>query len=190
MAQIGITLAPTLTVGLTLSSGGSEVVLDGAVPNGLLHTLTLAPAGPVVLATAGEILRGERGLRGEQGLPGPAGTSGTVIYTAGMALSGHVAVTLDALGRAVPADCTMATHAHAVVGVTLGAAAAGESVSVLAPGQLEHAGWAFVPGQCIFLGLDGALTQALPVQALFAKVLGIAVAPTRVNLGFQAAIFV
>ena len=81
MAQIGITLAPTLTVGLTLSSGSAVVTLDGAVPNGLLHTLSLAPAGPVVLATAGEILRGERGLRGEQGIPGVAVSSPDLRYT-------------------------------------------------------------------------------------------------------------
>ena len=120
---------------------------------------------------------------------GPAGASAVLSYPSAVALSGHIAITLDALGQALPADCSVATHAAGVLGVTLGASSASAPAVVVLTGGLSHLGWAFTPGLPVFLGLAGALTQARPAQAVFSKVLGMAVAPTRINLDFQPSIF-
>jgi len=131
------------------------------------------------------------GAQGPMGPQGPQGLSGASVsaYNAVVALSGHIAVVLDATGQALPADCSAPTH-HAVAGITTGAAAQGAPVEVINKGVLEHLGWTFVVGAPVFLGLAGALTQTLPPSAVFSKSLGIAVSATRVSLDFQPAIFI
>ncbi len=129
--------------------------------------------------------QGPVGPQGPQGLPGAATSS----YITAGAISGHVAVVLDALGQVIPADPTDPTH-YAVAGVTTQAGAAGSSVEVINRGIFEHAGWTFTAGAPVFLGLAGALTQTLPPSAVFSRTLGIAVAATRVSLDFQPAIFI
>lgn len=121
---------------------------------------------------------------------GDAGSGGSSLsYLSASSLSGHIAITLDAQGRATPADCTLASHAHALMGITLGASGAGASAPVTLSGQLEHLGWTFTPGAPVFLGLAGAITQSLPPQAVFSKVLGVAVTPTRISISFQPSLF-
>ena len=70
MAVIALTLAPALTVALTLAlaSEGALVTLTNPAPGAAPHTLTLAAAGPVVLAAVAELLRGPKG---EPGAAGP-----------------------------------------------------------------------------------------------------------------------
>ena len=68
MAQIALTIAPALTVALTLVASGSQVSLT-APPDAPAHTLTLAPDLTAV-SMVGEVLRGPRGLKGEPGSPG------------------------------------------------------------------------------------------------------------------------
>ena len=103
-------------------------------------------------------------------------------------ISGHTAVALDAVGGAIPADASTAQHS-AVLGIATGAALAGGDVTILSHGAFEHLGWTFTPGLPVFLGLAGALTQTVPPTALFSKVLGMAVTPTRISVDFQPAIF-
>ena len=165
MAQIAITLAPELSVELTLI-GASSAVTVGKPPS-------------VVGTALFEVLRGPQGL--------PGATVST--YTAAVALSGHIAVVLNELGEAMPADAASATH-YAVAGLTTGAAMQDATVEAITKGMLDHSGWTFTAGLPVFLGLDGAITQALPVSALFSKVLGIALTPTRISDDFQPAIFV
>lgn len=144
-------------------------------------TVLVLPPAPVSLVSAGQ---------GLQGVPGPAGAAGAAVvaYPTAQAVSGHVAIVLDALGQCLPADCANATH-HAVAGITTQAATLGQSVEVTSRGPLEHSGWVFTPGLPVFLGLAGALTQSLPGTAVFSKVLGVAVSPTRISVDFQPAIF-
>lgn len=68
MAQIALTIAPALTVALTLVASGSMVSLT-APSDAPAHTLTLASDAQVT-ALVGEVMRGPRGL---QGLPGSEG---------------------------------------------------------------------------------------------------------------------
>ncbi len=166
MAQIALTLAPTLAVDITLT---------GAAGAGV----SVVPPPPVVAAALYEV------MRGPQGLPGG---SGATTYTAAVPLGGHLAVTLGAAGDAIPADAATAWH-YAVAGITTGAVIAGAPATVVTTGSLEHSGWTFSPNLPVFLGLNGALTQTVPGGAVFSKVLGIAITPTRITLDFQPAIF-
>lgn len=154
-----------------------SVLVETATVIELLEVAQQGPTGPP-------------GVAGPPGLPGPPGLSGTSVsaYIAAVALSGHIAVVLDAAGQALPADAAAPPH-YAVAGITTQAAAQGTPVEVINKGVLEHLGWTFTPDQPVFLGLAGAITQTLPPAAVFAKVLGIAVSPTRVSLDFQPAIF-
>lgn len=143
-------------------------------------TTVLSLAQPrVTLVTAG---------LGLQGPPGPRGESGSATYLAGADLSGHIAVILDSNGFAIPADCTVSSN-YAIAGITTGAASQGTSVLILTTGTLEHLGWTFTTSAPVFLGTNGSITQTLPENAAFTKVLGIATSATRIAIDFQPAIF-
>jgi len=130
----------------------------------------------------------QQGPAGAQGIQGPAGASNAT-YTAGGSVSGHQAVTLDSTSTLIYADAATPAHAWAVLGVSLNAAASGGAVEVARSGPVDHSGWAFTPGSPVFLGLAGALVQAVPLTAAFVKVMGVAVSPTRVVLDPQPAIY-
>ena len=158
---------------LLLVGGGAELLTETAQQNGdLLEVAQQGPPGPT-------------GPTGPQGLPGSAVSS----YVANTELSGHIAVVLDSLGQALPADAATAAH-FAVAGVTVGSAVPGDPVTVVTTGVVEHGGWTFTPGAPVFLGLAGAIAQTLPPTAVFSKVLGVAVSPTRISINFQPAIFI
>lgn len=126
--------------------------------------------------------------QGPQGPTGPPGSAGAVSYRAATALSGHVAIALDSNGDAIAADPTNALHAN-VVGLTSNAAVLGDNVQVVSRGFVEHLGWTLTPGQPVFLGPSGSIVQTVPGGAAFTKVLGFALAPTRMNIDLQPAIF-
>lgn len=131
------------------------------------------------------------GLQGPPGPPGaPGPPSGTTTTTVGaVPLSGHTAVSLDASGKLVYADCTDATQIGLVLGVLANAYAAGDQAVVQTDFELIHAGWAFVPGP-VYVGAGGALVQVLPVSASFVQVIGYATAPTRLRVSVQPPIFI
>ena len=124
-----------------------------------------------------------QGPRGPQGIPGPAGGATTVTVGA-TPISGHCAVALDAGGLLVYADCTNAEHIGAVQGVVGNAYSPGDLAVVQTDFELVHTGWSFSPG-AVFVGVSGALVQALPVGAVFAQVIGYALAPTRIRIDVQ-----
>lgn len=125
----------------------------------------------------------EQGPQGIQGVPGPAGGA-TLIPVGATPLSGHSAVALGADGALQPADCTLAAHRGAVLGVVANAYAAGADAVVSNNIPLEHAGWTWAVGP-VFLGAAGVLTQALPAGAKFSQVVGHAVSATRVLIDVQ-----
>ncbi len=128
--------------------------------------------------------------QGPPGPQGPQGLSGAAVssYIASVALSGHIAIVLNADGQALPADPTNPAH-YTVSGITTQAAAAGDPVEVVSKGVLEHLGWAHTVAAPVFLGAAGSITQAATPGAVFSKVLGVAVSATRVSIDFQPAIF-
>ena len=129
------------------------------------------------------VTEAEQGPPGPQGIPGPAG--GTMLVTVGATpLSGHTAVALDSGGLLVYADCTNPAHIGAVQGVIANAYSPGDLAVVQTDFGLVHAGWSFSPGP-VFVGASGALVQVLPVGAVFAQVIGYALAPTLIRIDVQ-----
>ena len=124
-----------------------------------------------------------QGPRGPQGIPGPAGGATTVMVGAAP-ISGHTAVALDSGGLLVYADCTNPAHIGAVQGVVGNAYSPGDQAVVQTDFELVHAGWTFSPGP-VFVGTAGALVQMLPPGAVFAQVVGFALAATRVRIDVQ-----
>jgi len=124
-----------------------------------------------------------QGPRGPQGIPGPAGGATTVTVGA-TPISGHTAVALDAGGLLVYADCTNPAHIGAVQGVVGNAYSPGDLAVVQTDFELVHTGWSFSPG-AVFAGVSGALVQAPPPGAVFAQVVGFALAPTRIRVDVQ-----
>ena len=126
---------------------------------------------------------GEQGPRGIQGIPGPAG--GATLITVGAApISGHTAVALGSDGLLIYADCTNPAHLGAVLGVVANAYGAGDPAVVQTSFDISHAGWAFTLGP-VFAGVGGAIVQTLPMGAVFAQVVGYALAPTRIRIDVQ-----
>ena len=144
--------------------------------------LLIAEPGPQELLQVAE--------QGPPGPPGPAGAPGGALLqvTAGANLGGHLAVAYNTAGQLVPASADEIAPALQLVGVTIGAAAAGTPGTVQRQDVLEHAGWAWSTGQPVYLGLGGALVQALPAGALFVLVVGLALGPTRLLINPQPAV--
>lgn len=125
-------------------------------------------------------------VQGPPGPPGPIGPEGgaTVVTVGATPLSGHTAVAMDADGLLIYADCTNPAHIGAVQGVIANAYGAGDLAVVQTDFDLAHAGWTFATGP-VFVGATGALVQTLPMGAVFAQVVGYALAPTRIRIDVQ-----
>lgn len=109
-------------------------------------------------------------------------------YTAAAPIAALAAVALNAAGQAVPADCFTLAHAETTVGVAR--ASAGAAQGVIVDFERELSGpWVFTPGLPVFVGQAGALVQALPMGALFARQIGVAVTTNRVLLELQQATY-
>lgn len=136
-----------------------------------------------------DILIVEVAQQGPPGATGPQGPNGAAtVYIAASAISGHLAVTLDAAGQVVPADPDTAAHGNSVIGVTVGAAAGGAPVELATTGLVTHAGWSFTVGEPVFAGTAGQITQTPPV-GVWQKAIGVARSPTSFVLHMQPAIF-
>ena len=92
-------------------------------------------------------------------------------------LGGHRVVRVLADGRLALASCAEPAHAGFVLGLTRAAAAAGSLAAVVVQGLLDEPSFAFAPGP-VYLGRDGALSQA-PPTAGFVQRVALALAPTR-----------
>jgi hypothetical protein len=86
-------------------------------------TVTIAPAEPMTVAMAA---RGPSGPTGPQGPPGTIG----IELVADIPLGGHRLIATDGNDGVRYADCTQPEDAHALIGMTLSAAVAGDTVSV------------------------------------------------------------
>jgi len=109
---------------------------------------------------------------------------------AGTALSGQRAVTKLANATIGYANNNVPSQSHAPLWVTLGAAAAGDTVEVLAYGALEEPSWNWVPGEPLFLGSGGVLVQTPPTApgALFLAQIGVATTITTIFINRQPSI--
>ena len=71
-----------------------------------------------------------------------------------------------------------------MLGLLANAYSPGDQAVVQTAFTLEHSGWTWSPGP-VFVGTSGALVQVLPVGAVFAQVIGYALAPTRIRIDAQ-----
>jgi hypothetical protein len=108
---------------------------------------------------------------GAQGPPGPPGVSGggMVQLVTSTALSGHRLVVPRDDGKAEYADCATAAHISRPVWLTTGAWDSGVTATLVAQGIVTEPTWSWTPGQPIWLGLNGVLTQTIPGGALFIR---------------------
>lgn len=121
----------------------------------------------------------DQGPPGRQGQPGPPGGA-TTVKVGPLPISGHSVVACDSAGELVAADATNPAHRGAVLGMVADAYSPGDDAVVQTGYVLEHAGWTWVPGGPVLVGLSGQMAQAPPAGALFAQVIGQALSSTRV----------
>lgn len=143
----------------------------------------LAPIQGLQCVTATALQVGPQGPPGAQGPAGASADQSATIFTAGAALSGHMAVRAVGDGSVLYASADQPGQAGTLVGVTTGAAASGAQVSVVADGPIDEPSWSWAPGP-VWLGLNGALTQGLPQSGILQRV-GLALSPTRLLVAIQ-----
>jgi len=116
------------------------------------------------------------------GPPGPPGAAGaqTLSIVAAQNLSGHRMVVATSAG-AVYADPTNLAHADALLGLTTGAALAGNQVDVLVAGEIEEPSWSWTPGLPLYVIASGLLSHT-PPSAGWVQMVALAVTATRILL--------
>lgn len=123
--------------------------------------------------------------QGPEGIPGPSGAA-TLACTAGANLSGDRIVTYDSSGKVVYASCD-AVSALTVLGITLAAAAADDSVSVQSYGQISEPSWSWIPLEPVYLSTNGTITQTAPTSGYCVR-LGWAVDAHTLMLAIEPAL--
>jgi hypothetical protein len=117
-----------------------------------------------------------------QGPPGPMGLPGSSVHqrVAVRPLGGHRLVIAVGEQGADYADAGDVTHFGRVIGMTTGAVAASDVVSVQASGAIDEPSWSWMPDQDVWLGANGMPTQTPPsnIDAV-AQRIGFALTPTR-----------
>lgn len=130
--------------------------------------------------------KGDKGDKGDSGVP-------TYILTAGVNLGGHRVAAQSPINQqeVIYADATIAEHANLVIGLTLNAANAGDSIEVVFYGEVIEPTWAWTLGLPIFLATDGTLTQTAPTSGVadFSLVVGFPITPTKIFVNFREPIF-
>jgi hypothetical protein len=131
-------------------------------------------------AAATPVIIGSTGIAGPQG---PAGEPYLTV-TAGEAVGGHRVVALTDTGCR-HADPTSEDDVWTSVGVTTGAAEANADATVVVSGLIDEPSWAWTAARPVFLAAAGTLTQTPPVppDALYLRVVGVAVTATRLWVG-------
>jgi hypothetical protein len=79
-------------------------------------------------------------------------------------------------------------HGDDTQGMTLGAATSGATVNVQRVGSVTHSGWAWTPGEPVFLGTSGLPTQTPPSDG-FVQVIGHAEAADTLFLSIEPPIY-
>lgn len=103
---------------------------------------------------------------------GPAGGSASV-YTATTPIGGHRVLTMTAGGDLAYASNDDVDSIGRVLGISINAAGAGGSVSVVRAGDVEEPSWDWVVSLPIYLGANGMLTQTPPESpAVFSLIVG------------------
>lgn len=124
---------------------------------------------------------GPQGPVGPQGPQGPAGPSGgaAINFTADSTIGGHRVIVLNANEAPEYADNSNSSHIHKVMGVTLNAGNAGDTISIVRSGEVVEPTWNWTLNSPVFLGTNGLLTQTPPQSpAVFSQIVGFPKTPT------------
>lgn len=154
----------------------------GCRKTGLGYVLAVPGDGPGVVAVP------------VPGPPGPPGGGGGALDrvvltgTAGVPLGGHRAVYRRGDGEIEYASCAISAHAGVPIWVTLGAANTGDEVEMVALGEMTEGSWSWTAGGLVFLGVNGALVQALPAGAEFLAVVGAATTSVSIYVDRQPSV--
>jgi len=157
--------------------------------------LPLRPAAPVDGAQGYVLVRQGAGARqvafvDPLTLPGGGGGGDPELrtLTAENDISGHRVVRILPDGNVDIADSANMADMGYVLGITLGAVTAGNSIQVRVAGILDEPSWAWTVDQPVFLSSSGLLTQAEPVTG-FSLVIGWAQTPTRLFVSMNQPIW-
>lgn len=140
------------------------------------------PTRLYVAETDSRVIVQTPGPRGPSGLSGSETASVRLQRIAGSILSGHRIVRPDTDGSVV-----YASSDEMLSGpwwMTLGAVVQGDSVSVIAFGEVEEPSWSWIPGSQIFLGNNGFLTSIVSTDP-GTQIVQVAVAVSSTKLFFD-----
>lgn len=156
-------------------------------------TITLAPIDinaqiqgqfPINVALSGTIqihpVIGGIGIKGDKGDKGDSANS--EVYTAGQAISGHMAVFISHDGMIYPAS---PEYHLPVLGITKGAVEIGASVEVQHSGLISMDGWNFALNMPVFVMSNGSLSTTQDPLAKYCSIVGISTSPTSLVVGIQ-----
>ena len=101
--------------------------------------------------------------------------------TTAHSLSGHRVITVNDAGLAIYADCLNPDHIQRPMWLSLGAWASGVVATLFPQGNVVEPSWNWTPGEPVWLGANGVLTQTIPAEAIFARRVGQVVAPTAID---------
>jgi hypothetical protein len=104
----------------------------------------------------------------------PAGESNVdVMLTVGMNINAYQTVTVHSDGLAYTVDSGSASDAGKIVGIAVTSATLGSQVTVRMDGEVDNNGFLFTPGDRIYVGSAGALTNS-PNTGVFEQPVGLA----------------
>lgn len=119
------------------------------------------------------IIEGGIGPQGPAGPAGPAGGAEDIQRTASIPISGHRVVAADPTTVLKYASNTSLAECKGIIGITTGAASAGQPATIRLNGELTEPTWSFTPGELVYLSTSGGLTQTIPITGVL-LVLGFA----------------
>jgi hypothetical protein len=168
VTDITVTLTPTE---LSADVSVTPLTIDVNTPAPVIvdvsgHALAVTLA-PTILGVA----LSQVGQAGPAGPPGSSSSAAvlSIVRHTTYALSGQRAVTANDAGLLIYASCDDLNYVSRPVWLTTGAWDADVDATLLVDGPVTEPGWAFTPGEPIWLGINGVLTQSIPVGALFVR---------------------
>lgn len=114
---------------------------------------------------------------GIRGLPGSSGTP-DLYYASARAIGGHRVVIMTDSFTIDYADATSLSHLYRIIGITLGAVVQGDMATIRTSGEIVESSWNWIMEQPIYLGIDGLLTQVIPIVG-FSLIVGIPLTSTK-----------
>lgn len=168
MAEI---IQTTTTELLVVEEFTNNQLVDGTQTT----TLTITEQSPTLLEVA------------QQGPAGPQGSGmQSEQYLANYPIGGNRAVTVNSLGRLEYPD--IASESSFIIGITKTSAQAGALCEVQILGTQQEPSWTWQPGQLIYVGNLGVLTQTPPSSGQLI-VVGYALTATTIMIDKQSNIY-